>query len=83
MNQQLKKQWEQLTARIDALSLRERGIMMIVIAFAIILGTDSLLIEPQFIKQKNHWYIEIYLVIRSRVDYFSSVSNIPKDSKTN
>ena len=53
MNQQMKKQWEQLTARIDALSLRERGIMMLVIAFAIIFGADSLLIEPQFIKQKN------------------------------
>lgn len=53
MNPQMKQQWEQLIAKIDALSLRERGIMMLVIAFAIILGADSLLIEPQFIKQKS------------------------------
>lgn len=48
----MKQQWEQLRNRIDALSLRERGIMLIVISFGIIFLFNSLVIEPQFAKQK-------------------------------
>ena len=48
----MKKQWEQLTGKIDALSLRERGIMLILVSFVIIFLFDSWVIEPQFAKQK-------------------------------
>ena len=48
----MKQQWEQLTGKIDALSLRERGIMLILVSFVIIFLFDSWVIEPQFAKQK-------------------------------
>lgn len=46
------QQWEQLTTKIDALTLRERGILLVVISVAIIFLFNSLLIEPQYLKQK-------------------------------
>jgi MSHA biogenesis protein MshJ len=48
----MKQQWEQIAAKIDALSLRERGIMLAVLAVAIIFIVNSLIIDPQFRKQK-------------------------------
>jgi MSHA biogenesis protein MshJ len=52
MKQQWEQQWEQLTNKVDALTLRERGILLVVISFAIIFLFNSLLIEPQYLKQK-------------------------------
>ncbi len=46
------QQWSQLTNKIDALTLRERGIMLVVISAAIIFLFNSLLIDPQYAKQK-------------------------------
>lgn len=48
----MKQQWEQLTNKIDALTLRERGIMLVVISGAIIFLFNSLLLDPQYAKQK-------------------------------
>lgn len=48
----MKQQWEKLAGKIDALSLRERGILLVVISFAIIFLFDSLLIAPQYAQQK-------------------------------
>jgi MSHA biogenesis protein MshJ len=52
MKQQWEQQWAQLTNKIDALTLRERGIMLIVISVGIIFLFNGLLIEPQYAKQK-------------------------------
>lgn len=52
MKQQWEQQWLQLANKIDALTLRERGIMLAVISFAIIFLFNGLLIEPQYLKQK-------------------------------
>lgn len=52
MKQQWEQQWQQLTNKIDALTLRERGIMLAVISLAIIFLFNGLLIEPQYVKQK-------------------------------
>lgn len=48
----MKQQWTQLTNKIDALTLRERGIMLLVISAAIVFLFNSLLIDPQYAKQK-------------------------------
>jgi MSHA biogenesis protein MshJ len=48
----MKQQWTQIAAKIDALSLRERGIMLAVLAVAIIFIVNTLIIDPQFRKQK-------------------------------
>ena len=52
MKHQWEQQWLQLTNKIDALTLRERGIMLAVISLAIIFLFNGLLIEPQYVKQK-------------------------------
>ncbi|WP_295759864.1 MSHA biogenesis protein MshJ [Undibacterium sp.] len=48
----MKQQWAQIAAKIDALSLRERGIMLAVLAVAIIFIVNTFIIDPQFRKQK-------------------------------
>jgi MSHA biogenesis protein MshJ len=48
----MKQQWEQLTNKIDAFTLRERGMMLIIISVGIIVLFNSLLFEPQFARQK-------------------------------
>lgn len=48
----MKQKWEQLAARIDLMSLRERVILFGVISLAIIMLFNSLVIDPQFAKQK-------------------------------
>jgi MSHA biogenesis protein MshJ len=49
----MKQKWNLLVTKIDALSLRERGIMLLVVSLAIAYLMSTLVIEPQFIKQKN------------------------------
>lgn len=48
----MKQKWEQLAAKIDLLSLRERGILFTLMSLAVIILFNSLVIEPQFLKQK-------------------------------
>ncbi|MCX7218651.1 MAG: MSHA biogenesis protein MshJ [Burkholderiales bacterium] len=48
----MKQQWAQIALKIDALSLRERGIMLAVLAVAIIFIVNTFIIDPQFRKQK-------------------------------
>lgn len=48
----MKQKWEQLAAKIDLMSLRERVILFGVISLAIIMLFNSLVIDPQFAKQK-------------------------------
>lgn len=48
----MKQQWERLAGKIDALSLRERGILFVVLALSIIFLVNHLAIEPQFARQK-------------------------------
>lgn len=48
----MKQKWEQLAARIDLMSLRERVILFGVISLAIIMLFNSLVIDAQFAKQK-------------------------------
>jgi MSHA biogenesis protein MshJ len=49
----MKQKWQLLVTKIDALSLRERGIMLVVVSLAIAYLMSTLVIEPQFIKQKT------------------------------
>jgi MSHA biogenesis protein MshJ len=49
----MKQRWDLFIAKIDALSLRERGVMLLVISLAIAFLVNSLAIEPQFIRQKT------------------------------
>ena len=49
---QWEQKWMQLTNKIDALTLRERGIMLLVASVAIIFLFNNLLIDPQYAKQK-------------------------------
>ena len=51
-SKQWAQQWTQLTNKIDALTLRERGIILLVISAAIVFLFNSLLIDPQYAKQK-------------------------------
>ncbi|QJQ05963.1 hypothetical protein EJG51_008995 [Undibacterium piscinae] len=51
----MKQKWQLLVTKIDALSLRERGIMLVVVSLAIAYLMSTLVIEPQFIKQKKPW----------------------------
>ncbi len=47
------EQWEKWSAKIDALSLRERAILFVVSAIAIVFLVNYFLIEPQFSRQKK------------------------------
>lgn len=49
----MKQKWNLLVTKIDALSLRERGIMLLLVSLAIAYLMSTLVIEPQFIKQKT------------------------------
>jgi MSHA biogenesis protein MshJ len=82
MKQQWEQQWLQLTNKIDALSLRERGIMLAVISIAIIFLFNSLLIEPQYAKQKilsNKIKQEQTQIEASRVEITQRLANINID----
>lgn len=49
----MKQYWQKLSLKIDALSLRERGIIFIAAAFALVSLVNSLVLEPQFSQQKQ------------------------------
>jgi MSHA biogenesis protein MshJ len=48
----MKQKWGLFITKIDALSLRERGIMLLVVSLTIAFLMNFSVIEPQFIKQK-------------------------------
>ena len=49
----MKQYWQKLSTRIDALSLRERVIIFILAAVVLLALVDALLLEPQFVRQKQ------------------------------
>ncbi|MCU6432701.1 MSHA biogenesis protein MshJ [Undibacterium sp. Jales W-56] len=49
---QLQQQWSSWAGKIDKLSLRERGIILLVLMLMIVLGANTFFIDPQFLKQK-------------------------------
>lgn len=49
----MKQYWQKLALKIDVLSLRERGIIFIAAAFALVSIINSLVLEPQFARQKQ------------------------------
>jgi MSHA biogenesis protein MshJ len=49
----MKQYWQKLFARIDALSLRERVIIFILVVVVLLTLVDTLLLEPQFAQQKQ------------------------------
>lgn len=49
----MKKQWQALTLKIDALSVRERGILFVLCTFGLLMMGFTLFIEPQLKQQKN------------------------------
>ncbi|MES2048537.1 MAG: MSHA biogenesis protein MshJ [Pseudomonadota bacterium] len=82
MKPQWEQQWEQLTNKIDALTLRERGILLVVIAFVIIFLFNSLLIEPQYLKQKilsDKIKQEQAQIAATRMEIAQRVANISVD----
>ncbi|MBX9900956.1 MAG: MSHA biogenesis protein MshJ [Burkholderiaceae bacterium] len=46
------KQWDQFAEKINALSLRERGILFALLSVGLLLIANSLIIEPQLLKHK-------------------------------
>lgn len=46
------KQWDQFAEKINALSLRERGILFALLSVGLLLIANSLVIEPQLLKHK-------------------------------
>lgn len=81
----MKQQWTQLTNKIDALSLRERGIMLLVISAAIILLFNNLLIDPQYAKQKllsDKIKREQAQITATRIEIAQRVANISADPDT-
>ncbi len=79
---QWEQQWAQLTNKIDALTLRERGIMLVVISAAIIFLFNSLLIDPQYAKQKilsDKIKQEQAQIAVSRIEISQRVANLSAD----
>jgi MSHA biogenesis protein MshJ len=82
MKQQLAQQWAQLTNKIDALTLRERGIMLVVISAGIIFLLNGLLIDPQYAKQKilsDRIKQEQAQIVASQIEIAQRVTNINID----
>jgi MSHA biogenesis protein MshJ len=52
MAQSMMKQWDQFAEKINALSLRERGILFALLSVGLLLIANSLIIEPQLLKHK-------------------------------
>jgi MSHA biogenesis protein MshJ len=48
----MKQYWQRMVLRIDVLSLRERAIIFAMAALALIVLVNTVLLEPQFAKQK-------------------------------
>ena len=53
MNNILKLQWEKLTSKIDGLSLRERAIIFIAVAFLLVSLINAVFLDPLLARQKK------------------------------
>jgi MSHA biogenesis protein MshJ len=49
----IRQQWENITARVDAMSLRERAMIFAAAAFLLVSLVNTLLLDPMLLKQKN------------------------------
>jgi MSHA biogenesis protein MshJ len=49
----IRQQWESITARVDAMSLRERAMIFAAAAFLLVSLVNTLLLDPMLLKQKN------------------------------
>lgn len=49
----MKERWDQLVAKIDAMSLRERALIFAAVAFALVAMIDSFFLNPLLQKQKR------------------------------
>ncbi len=49
----MKQSWQKLSARIDAMSLRERVLIFVMAAVVLVVLVNALLLDPQFAKQKQ------------------------------
>jgi MSHA biogenesis protein MshJ len=48
----MKKYWERIANKIDALSLRDRAILFLIISALAVMFVNTLVLDPQFAKQK-------------------------------
>lgn len=49
----IKQQWERISEKVDAMSLRERALIFAAAAFLLITLVNALLLDPLLLKQKN------------------------------
>lgn len=49
----IKDQWEKISTKVDALSLRERTLVFAAVAFLLVSLVNALLLDPLLLKQKN------------------------------
>lgn len=49
----MKQSWQKLSARIDAMSLRERVLIFVMAAAILVVLANALLLDPQFARQKQ------------------------------
>jgi MSHA biogenesis protein MshJ len=49
----MKQYWQKLSTKIDALSLRERGIIFAMIAVLVVAGANMTVLDPLFVRQKQ------------------------------
>jgi len=49
----MKERWDQLVAKIDAMSLRERALIFAAVAFALVAMIDSFFLNPLLQQQKR------------------------------
>lgn len=49
----IRQQWGKISARVDAMSLRERALIFVAVAFLLVSLVNTFLLDPMLLKQKN------------------------------
>jgi MSHA biogenesis protein MshJ len=49
----MKQYWDKLSTRIDALTLRERCVIFVMIAALVVVGANMMILDPLFVRQKQ------------------------------
>lgn len=49
----IRQQWENISSRVDAMSLRERAMIFAAVAFLLVSLVNTFLLDPMLLKQKN------------------------------
>lgn len=80
-----KLQWQRLADRVDAFSLRERGLIFLAIALVLIVSVNLLLIDPLLTRSKNlqQRIVQDELQIqamRSQIEELVAAANIDPDA---